>query len=271
MKRYRISGNDDVVYVISKNVKFAFAALAIAYAVAGCSGSAEDAQGTPAAASEATVVVLNGAGRAEVCEAVAAQLGAELPGVVEDYRNGDELDYSVSETLIRCDERYRAQAEGLRAKLGFGVVSYQKGLDSIEVVVGWDAPPPSFEEPPSNGIYIDQSEKAVYFFQDGELANIWPCATGKAETPTPTGRFEVTVTLENPTWYWEGKAIPPGPDNGLGDWFIGINKKGYGLHGTNEPPSIGTAASHGCVRMYNDDAGALVKLVSPGTPVVIVE
>jgi L,D-transpeptidase ErfK/SrfK len=111
----------------------------------------------------------------------------------------------------------------------------------------------------------------VYFFQDGELANIWPCATGKAETPTPTGRFEVTVTLEKPTWYWQGKAIPPGPDNGLGDWFIGINKKGYGLHGTNEPPSIGTAASHGCIRMYNDDAGDLVKLVSPGTPVVIVE
>ncbi len=260
-----------MVLSISKKTKLAFAALAVAHAVAGCNGSAEDGQGAPGTADEAPVVVLNGAGRVEVCGAVATRLGVGLPGGVENYRNGDEVDYSLRETLIRCDESYRGQAEGLREILGFGAVSYKKGLERVEVVVGWDAPPPSFDEPPVDGVYVDQSEKAVYFFRDGVLINIWPCATGKAESPTPNGRFEVTVTLEKPTWYWQGKAIPPGPENGLGDWFIGINKKGYGLHGTNEPPSIGTAASHGCIRMYNDDAGELVNLVQPGTPVVIVE
>lgn len=257
-----------------KYVRFALplAVVAAALALEACQGSAEDARGIPAAAPEAAVVVLNGAGRGEVCEAAAAKLGVNPANGVDGYRNADgELDYSVRETLIRCDERYSTQAEGVRQELGFGALSYEKGLDRIEIVVGWDAPATSFDGAPARGLYIDKSEKAVCFFEDGELTDVWPCATGKAETPTPTGRFQVTVTLENPTWYWQGKAIPPGPENGLGDWFIGINKKGYGLHGTNEPPSIGTAASHGCVRMYNDDAGELVKVVSPGTPVVIVE
>ncbi len=251
-----------------KNISFTSAILVI-YAALGCRGSAENAS-TPLEA-KAPVVVLNGAGRAEVCEAISTEVGVRSASVA-GFRNGDgELDYSVRETLIRCDERYSVQAEALREKLGFGILSFQNGLGKVELVVGWDAPGPSFDAPPTDGVYIDKSEKAVYFFQDGELARIWPCAIGKEETPTPTGRYEVTVTLEKPTWYWEGKAIPPGPENGLGDWFIGINKKGYGLHGTNEPPSIGTAASHGCVRMYNDDAGELVNMVSPGTPVVIVE
>ncbi len=249
-----------------KNIALTVTALII-YAELGCHGSAENASAPP----EAPVVVFNGAGRAVVCEGISAKLGAE-PGTVAGFRNGDgELDYSVRETLIKCDARYSAQAGALRKKLGFGVVSPQPGLKNVQVVVGWDAPLPPFDSPPSDGIYIDKSEKAVYYFRNGELSRIWPCAIGKEDTPTPTGRYEVTVTLEKPTWYWQGEAIPPGPENGLGDWFIGINKRGYGLHGTNEPPSIGTAASHGCVRMYNDDAGELVKMVSPGTPVVIAE
>jgi lipoprotein-anchoring transpeptidase ErfK/SrfK len=44
--------------------------------------------------------------------------------------------------------------------------------------------------------------------------------------PAPTGRYKVMVALAKPTWYWQGKVIPPGPENGLGDRFIGINKKG---------------------------------------------
>jgi hypothetical protein len=249
-----------------KSIALAVAALIICAAL-GCRGSAENAFAPP----EAPVVILNGAGRAVVCEGISVKLGGE-PGAVAGFRNGDgELDYSVRETLIRCDGRYSTQAEAVRGRLGFGVVSLQPGLKNVEVVVGWDAPQPSFDSPPTDGVYIDKSEKAIYYFRKGELSRIWPCAIGKEETPTPTGRYEVTVALEKPTWYWRGEAIPPGPENGLGDWFIGINKRGYGLHGTNEPPSIGTAASHGCVRMYNDDAGELVKMVSPGTPVVIAE
>ena len=242
---------------------------------AGLSSSRAPAEGGrrgPGPDRAADVKVLNGGARGEVCKSVAAKLGVELRGDVESYRDADgKIDYSLRETTILCDEKYRLQAEGLRDKLGFGAVVPGAAVESIEVIVGWDAAEMSFAEAPENGVFVDKSEKAVYFIEDGELTHIWPCATGKRETPTPAGRFEVTATLEKPTWYWEGKAIPPGPDNGLGDWFIGINKKRYGIHGTNEPPSIRKAVTHGCVRMYNDDAGELVKLVSPGTPVVIVE
>ncbi len=238
----------------------------------GCNGSAENVQPSPPATANAAVTFYNGAGRGDVCESLAAKMGEDLAGGVQGYRNGSgKLDYSMRETVIVCDQRYRAQAEELRRDLGFGAISYEKGSDGIDIVIGWDAPEPTWEDPPARGVYIDKSERAVYFFDGGKLTNIWPCATGKAASSTPSGRFEVTVTLEKPTWYWQGKAIPPGPDNGLGDWFIGINKKGYGIHGTNEPLTIGTAASHGCVRMYNEDAAELVKLVSPGTPVVIAE
>jgi lipoprotein-anchoring transpeptidase ErfK/SrfK len=260
---------------VTKYIRLTVLLSVLAWTFAACHESAGDAREVaeaPEAPPEAPVVILNAGGRADVCKAVAEGLGVDRNAAVAAYKNGDdEVDFSIRETIIRCDERYAKQAEVIRQELGFGTVSYESGLDKVEVVVGWDAPLPKFADPPASGVYVDKSEKAVYFFRGGELAEIWPCATGKEETPTPTGRFAVTVTVEKPTWYWQGKAIPPGPENGLGDWFIGINKKGYGLHGTNEPPSIGTAASHGCVRMYNADAGELVKVVSAGTPVIIVE
>jgi len=255
-----------------KNRMFNVAALIVAAALVSCNGAADNPRPSTNSAPEAPLEVVNAAGRAGVCKDIAAQLGIEVAEEIKNYTNGEgRVDYSLKETTILCDDRFRLQAEGIREELGFGLVVAAAGSETVEVVIGWDAPEPEFAGAPADGILISKSEKTLYFFGDGEITRIWPCAIGKPETATPAGRFEVTVTLEKPTWYWQGKAIPPGPDNGLGDWFIGINKKGYGIHGTNEPPSIGTAASHGCVRMYNEDAGALVEMVSPGTPVVIVE
>jgi lipoprotein-anchoring transpeptidase ErfK/SrfK len=251
---------------------FNVAALIVAGALVSCKGAADDPQPPENRVPEASVTIVNASGRAGVCKDIAARLGTRVTGGIENYHNGDgRVDYSLTETTILCDEAFRPQAEALREGLGFGRVVEAAGSEVIEVRVGRDAPEPTFAEAPSDGVLVSKSEIALYFFEDGEITHVWPCAVGKPESPTPAGRYRVTVTMEKPTWYWQGKAIPPGPENGLGDWFIGINKKGYGIHGTNEPPSIGSAASHGCVRMYNEDAGALVKMVSPGTPVVIID
>lgn len=247
-------------------------ALIAAAALLSCKGAAGDPPPPENSTPEAAVELVNASGRAGVCKDIAARLGLGVTGEIKNHRNGDgRLDYTLAETTILCDDRLRAQAEALRDKLGFGRIVGAPGSEVVEVRVGWDAPEPAFAEAPSDGVLVSKSETTLYFYEGGKITHIWPCAIGKPESPTPAGRYNVTVTMEKPTWYWQGKAIPPGPENGLGDWFIGINKKGYGIHGTNEPPSIGTAASHGCVRMYNEDAGALVKLVSPGTPVVIIE
>ena len=67
-----------------------------------------------------------------------------------------------------------------------------------------------------------------------------------------------------------GKVIGPGKDNPLGTRWMGLDKKGYGIHGTNEPRSIGKAASHGCIRMARKDLEQLFELVRVGDVVEII-
>ncbi len=75
--------------------------------------------------------------------------------------------------------------------------------------------------------------------------------------------------MENPTYYRPGKVIGPGAANPLGNRWIGLNQKGYGIHGTNEPKSIGKAASHGCIRMAKADLEELFTLIGVGDEVEI--
>jgi hypothetical protein len=99
-------------------------------------------------------------------------------------------------------------------------------------------------------------------------------AIGRPGWETPTGEFTITVKAKNPTWFppeWavEEEPVPPGPDNPLGDRWMGLSEKGYGIHATNAPSSIGRAASHGCIRMYPEHARDLYNQVKKGTPVTI--
>ncbi|MGB3671471.1 MAG: L,D-transpeptidase [Phormidesmis sp.] len=100
-------------------------------------------------------------------------------------------------------------------------------------------------------------------------------AIGQDDWQTPTGDFTVMSKLENPAWQHPitKEEIPPGPDNPLGDRWIGFWSDGeaqIGFHGTNQEDLIGEAVSHGCVRMRNEDVKALYALVEVGTPVEIV-
>ena len=94
--------------------------------------------------------------------------------------------------------------------------------------------------------------------------------TGKYEK-TPTGDFQITDRIAQPTWWRpDGKAIPYGdPENVLGTHWLALNVRGYGLHGTWEPETIGQAESAGCVRMLNTDIEELFALLPIGTPVSI--
>ena len=70
--------------------------------------------------------------------------------------------------------------------------------------------------------------------------------------------------VTNPTWYHAGKVVPPGKNNPVGSRWIGLSEKGYGIHGTNAPGSIGRNVSHGCIRMRNRDVEQLFELVKVG-------
>lgn len=109
----------------------------------------------------------------------------------------------------------------------------------------------------STGIVINKSTNQLGYYQAGALVKVFPVATGRQSDYTPEGEFKVIKKLVNP-YYTRGK-IPGGSSrNPLGVRWLGLsvgNTGGgtYGIHGTNNPRSIGTYASSGCIRMHNKD------------------
>ncbi len=103
----------------------------------------------------------------------------------------------------------------------------------------------------------------------------FPDATGTTgDSATPTGSYRVTNKQADPNWHWEGKVYQPyrsDKNNGLGIRWIGISLPSYGLHGTNEPFSIGKDISHGCVRHENADVAKFFPTIPVGVPVQIIE
>lgn len=123
--------------------------------------------------------------------------------------------------------------------------------------------------PPS--IIINIAAQTLSYYAGDTLVKEYPIAIGKPETPSPLGEFEITEKIVNPWWFPTEPGmnpVPPGPGNPLGYRWIGFNSV-YGVHGTNMPWSIGTAASKGCIRMYEKDVEELFPLVSIGTPVQV--
>src|SRR3954463_9078959 len=118
-------------------------------------------------------------------------------------------------------------------------------------------------------IIVSLPDRKLALIQDGEVKKVYPVAVGKATTPSPSGSFVIANRVTNPTYYHPGQVIEPGADNPLGNRWIGLNQKGYGIHGTNAPSSIGKAASHGCIRMAKKDLEELFEIVRPGDTVEI--
>ena len=109
------------------------------------------------------------------------------------------------------------------------------------------------------------------------VAASFPVAVGMPAYPTPLGSFSIRTMTRNPWWYppnspWaEGaKPVPPGPGNPLGTRWMGLTAPGVGIHGTYNSGSIGSAASHGCIRMHISSAEWLFERVRLGTRVFIV-
>ena len=132
----------------------------------------------------------------------------------------------------------------------------------------------SVEQPVS--LLLNLSDRRVYVYRGDTVEVSYPVAIGREGWETPTGEFEIFHQLENPGWTnpKTSEVVPPGPDNPLGDrwiafWTDGTNSIGF--HGTPNRESVGQAASHGCVRMYNEDVRQLYAMVDVGTPVTVVQ
>lgn len=141
---------------------------------------------------------------------------------------------------------------------------------TIPVWAQEEAPAP--DDPDDQGdrvVLVSLVDRKLAVIQDGEVIATFQVAVGADITPSPTGEFKVVSRVENPTYYHPGVVIPGGRDNPLGTRWLGLSEKGYGIHGTNMPKSIGHAASHGCIRMRNRDVEKLFTLIQVGDTVQI--
>lgn len=127
-------------------------------------------------------------------------------------------------------------------------------------------------------ILVVLGERKVYLYNNVPVQRTFRCAIGQARYPTPTGTFRIVAKAANPAWHNPGSDwarnmpayIPPGPNNPLGLRALYLNVSGIRIHGTNKIGSIGSPASHGCIRLANSDIVQLFPLVPVGTPVYII-
>lgn len=216
--------------------------------------------------------------RVLVAVAMAAALGAgslpaargpgQLVGGVQEYTvaRGDTLRaigsrFGVEPAVLTAENGLKADA-----KLQVGQILH---IDNRHIA------------PESRGVplIINVPQRMVFRYgETGDVVSAYPVAIGRAGWATPRGRFTIISKETNPTWdvpasileeaRRAGRSlparVPPGPDNPLGAHWIGLSLPGIGLHGTNAPSSVFTAASHGCLRMHPDDVAALFEQVKVG-------
>jgi L,D-transpeptidase ErfK/SrfK len=153
------------------------------------------------------------------------------------------------ETLAIIAVNYRVSISRLkRANPGIGE----------RVHVGQRITIPGLLDPATIPYRIDVSVKGrkLTLFRNGRVEKTYPIAVGKMLTATPIGEY-VIVNRE------------PNPGGPFGVLWLSLSRAGYGIHGTNNPASIGKAVSHGCIRMQNHDVLELAAKVPNGTRVVI--
>jgi lipoprotein-anchoring transpeptidase ErfK/SrfK len=109
---------------------------------------------------------------------------------------------------------------------------------------------------PKYRIIVDLSQFRLYLLDGDVVVHEYPVGIGTVATTTPSGEYLI-VNKE------------PNPGGPFGVYWLGLSKRHYGIHGTNNPASIGKRVSHGCIRMHNEDVRELAKLVPLGTHVTI--
>jgi lipoprotein-anchoring transpeptidase ErfK/SrfK len=112
---------------------------------------------------------------------------------------------------------------------------------------------------PRYSITVNTAARKMTLFKDGKVFKTYTIAIGKPSTPTPKGNFKII-----------NKAYKPGGPFGARWLGLSAPNGDYGIHGTNNPSSIGKAVSNGCIRTYNNNIIELYNLVPVGTPVKIV-
>lgn len=122
-------------------------------------------------------------------------------------------------------------------------------------------------------IIINKANNLLAYYDNGQLIKKFKVGTGRSKSLTPEGKFKIVNKIVNRPYY-KGKIPGGDPRNPLGNRWLGLNARGtwgttYGIHGNNNPSSIGGYVSSGCVRMYDEEVEWLFDQVPINTPVII--
>jgi len=130
-------------------------------------------------------------------------------------------------------------------------------------------------------VTVDTKANTLQIHDGEKLIAAYPVTVGSVQTASPIGEWKVRRISKMPTFRYDKEMLqhgqrsvnfhllPPGPRNPVGVMWIALNKKGIGIHGTNDPGSIGHAASHGCIRLANWDVVRLATKIKSGDNVSI--
>lgn len=206
---------------------------------------------------------------------------AEEPTLLSRLLVGQQFEYVVKEgdSLASVGARFGidppvlAKRNGMSARAELRVGQVLR-IDNRHLV-------PGVRE---DGILINVPQRLLFLFESGSVVAWYPVGLGRADWPTPRGRFFIATKEENPVWdvpvsiqkemRREGKTVetrvPAGPRNPLGAYWMGLTPSSCGIHGTTAPTSVYRFQSHGCIRLHPDDVADLFSRVSIGTPVDIV-
>jgi lipoprotein-anchoring transpeptidase ErfK/SrfK len=208
-------------------------------------------------------------------DALAAWLDAAADAVDEP---------AVDATLIVEDRVMRLTPSRPGAKLNRErtldtlVAALTKGTKTVAATVEVVKPKVA-EADLGTAILVRRSDRRLMLYDNGALTKTYRVAVGTPGYPTPRGTWKIVQKRYLPTWGNPGSDwakdmpafIPPGPNNPLGTRALNLNASGIRIHGTSNDSSIGTAASHGCMRMHRWDIEDLYPRVDVGTPVIVID
>jgi len=199
-------------------------------------------------------------------QGLATALGRDPRDAEMDYSSGwVEITKEQEGRLVQVKKSVKA----LHAALTNGTSTVDLSVSTLEPKVTTDA----FRQV----LLVRIGENKLYLYEDGKIVDEWIIATGLPEYPTPTGVYEVTDKRYLPTWVnpspdgWGADmptSIGPGPGNPLGLRALNWSAPAIRFHGTSATYSLGYNASHGCVRLSNEDVIELYDRIEVGTPIV---
>ena len=176
------------------------------------------------------------------------------------------------ESMLTVAQRYGLAVDHLAFANGFSPLTVDLPPGEQLIVPGERVLP---KNPPKNGLVLNLPERGLYLFRNGQFDRFVPVSIGDEKGfQTPTGQYHIIEKIQNPTWYppsWakEKGPVGPGPDNPLGTHWIGLSLTRTGIHGTNQPLTVGNSVTHGCIRAYPETIKKLYSDVTVGWPVRI--